>query len=119
MNALTLICQTMNTIEELFFIAILFIAVVLIIFLALFVIDFKKEISNNPSINDKSISTRNVSNNLSGFDGKSFAQQARKPTLASAGKSFSQAGAGISSQTKPQTTASQPQQQNNLQTNNK
>lgn len=93
-------------------------AVVLIIFLAIFVIDFKKEISNNPSINDKSMSTRNVSNNLSGFDGKSFAQ-ALKPTLASAGKSFSQTGAGAISPPKPQTTASQPQQPNNLQTNNK
>ena len=118
MNALTLICQTIITIAELVFIAILLIVVVLIIFLAIFVIDFKKEISNNPSINDKSMSTRNVSNNLSGFDGKSFAQ-ALKPTLASAGKSFSQTGAGAISPPKPQTTASQPQQQSNLQTNNK
>ncbi len=66
---------------------------VVLIFLAIFVIDFKKELSNNPSINDNPMSTRNISNNLSGFDGKSFGQLTHKADsmqLKGEGTSFAQ-----------------------------
>jgi len=86
---------------------------VVLIFLAIFVIDFKKELSNNPSINDNPMSTRNISNNLSGFDGKSFAQQTQKQPqvveYAAAGKSFTQAYSIITQPKTQQSSSQKPQ----------
>ena len=89
------------------------ITVIFVIFWAIFTVDFKKEMSNNPSISDNPMSTRNVSNNLSGFDGKSFAQQTQKQSqivIATAGQIFTQVWDSTQSKTQ-QSSSQKPQPQ--------
>ncbi len=96
-----------------------FVITIFSIFLAIFTIDFKKKVD----IYKMEIINCNMSKFFSGVVGtsdKSFAQQTQKQpniAIATAGQSFSQAGAGIIAQ--PKTQQTQTQNQHNPQTNNK